>query len=100
MRQLWQSTIANEEIEDCQRHHQINVGSALVVGEATIKLKIAVIKVLNVISATRLDTYRVCVDQLQLTQTEEILNMLDGSKSPHNRAMMLTAPFSSFREIS
>ena len=76
------------------------MGSALVVGETTIKLKIAVIKMLNVISATRLDTYRVCVDQLLLTQAGETLNMLDGSKNPHNRTKMLTEPFSSFSEIS
>ena len=78
----------------------INVGSTLDVGEVIIKPKIVVIKVLNVRSATRLDTCQVCVDPLQQTQARETVNMFDGLINSHNRTLTLTVSFPSFREIS
>ena len=47
MHQLWQLNIRSRAIECSQRHHLINVGSALNVGEATIKLKIVITEMLN-----------------------------------------------------
>lgn len=47
MHQLWQLNIRSKAMECSHRHHLINVGSALIVREATIKLKIVIIEMLN-----------------------------------------------------
>ena len=58
---------------------------------------------LQVTSATRLDTCQICVDQLKpqvlLSQARQVPNMPNRSRRLHNRTMILTMPFSTFREI-
>ena len=81
-------------MEHGQKHNLINVGSALDVGEAITNPVIVIIKVLNIISSTRLDTCQVCIDPLQQTQARETVNMFDGLSY---RTLTLTVPFFKFQ---
>ena len=82
-------------MEDCQRYYLINVESA---GGANHKAKDHRLENAECYKCHRTGyTCWVHVDQLQLTQAGEILNMLDGLKSPHNRTIMLTVPFFKFQ---